>query len=850
MKKSKFSDCTKCPLQNQERVIGETNCQDDISKVEVLILAEAPANEEIKQKRPLVGQAGQVFREVFHSSGLDKFPHMINNVVFCANIQDGKTVNPPPEAIQCCKPNWQKLIEFTKPKLIVVMGSIPMRALDIGEDGITKKRGKFYVYNGYHVLLTVHPSYVMRQRDPGRGILESSTGRDFVADFEEAVSFLKQGIEYELPEDRKHHFLDKVDEPVDDPGNHDIRIVGQQEKPYAIKLPQWAYDSTTELFDCQFIYLDRTVLYTFKTPEGKKYHRVNTDDNYYYVTEEKEIEDSPMLMPVSETDLVLGNSPSTYKQGVYESDLKPEVRRSIDYRYTRKEEEPSYSMLKMFVDIEVYNNKSRRFPDPKKAEAPINAISFKIGDNPVNVWVCRLPQIDKKEPTIPEGIIYKSFANEYNLLTAFAKLVKTTNPDILTGWNFLGFDMMTIWNRMQKIGVDPNTMSPIGVTFVDTKRYGRIFVYGIHTLDLLDLYKELTYSVEESYKLDFICQKHLKTGKVSYDGTLDQLYEDNLSEFIRYSAVDSDLLAKLDVRLGHLDLKRELVRICSTTWKAAESTMGLVDPLLVSYAKNMNMVCRNAVVKGQEETIPGAYVRNPQAGRHDYVIDLDFASLYPSIICSCNIGPNTFVGRISQELAHFIIWERDKLKADAEIEICLNPLRKNSVTKKIKLKQLLATIDSKKSIITAAGTIFKNHEEEMSFLNVILTYLMSSRKKYKGLMADAKRADKEAETKRFDNIQQSYKILSNSIYGVLAAPAFRFFNLDLAKSITLTGQEVVKFSGYHLGQYMKNGTKDINPRFEVGYEDSNVPYVIYQDTDSIFVALGEFLIDQKKISLV
>lgn len=849
MKTSKYSDCSSCPLYTQSRCIGETNSQDDLSKIELLVLAEAPASEEIKQNRPLIGRSGQVFREAFTLSGLDQTKYMISNVVLCANLsEDGKTSNPPVEAVEKCKPNWQALIEFIKPKVILIMGSIPMQAFGIAEGAITTKRGNFYKYGNIPVMLTIHPSYVMRQP----GVLKSDAGQNFINDMREVSKFLSGSLGDDEDEETNEEVV-VSDKSEIEPARYETKttaeaiVIGKQESPYSFSLPNWCYAEDVTLFDVQIIYSDNSALYTFLTPNGKKYHKTDAKENYFYVGKESDIEDAPMIAPIASVDLVMGPAEQYPVVATYEGDVKAEVKRSIDYRYNRETEEPTFPLVKMFADIEVYSARSRRFPDPKKAESPINAISFKIGDGPVNVWVNRLPQMDKKPPIIPENVQYKSYANEYNLLQSFAKMVRDTNPHILAGWNWLGFDMTTIYGRMLKLGVDPGLMSPVGNTYIDLKRYGRIFVYGLHTLDLLDLYKELTYSVEESYKLDFIGQKHLGIGKVSYDGTLDELFEENLSEFIRYSAVDTDILYKLDKKMGHIDLKYELVRICGTTWKAAETTMGLVDPLCVSYAKKQNLVCRNAVIHASTESIPGAYVRNPVPGRHNYVIDLDFASLYPSIICSCNIGPNTYLAKIDPDIAHDILYNRNKLNSNMEIDIVLNPLKKSCVQKKIKIKQLLDTLDTKNSILTAAGTIYKNHTDEVSFLNKILSYLLDSRKEYKGSMKTAKRNNDDSLFKRYHNMQLSYKILANSIYGVLANNAFRFFNNDMAKSITLTGQELVKFSGWHLGQFMKTGKTDINPDFLNGYEDSKIPFLLYQDTDSLFIAMGDYLAEQKKI---
>ena len=263
----------------------------------------------------------------------------------------------------------------------------------------------------------------------------------------------------------------------------------------------------------------------------------------------------------------------------------------------------------------------------------------------------------------------------------------------------------------------------------------------------------------------------------------------------------------------------------------------------------MGLACRNSTMRRSDATLIGAYVRLPEAGLHGYVIDLDFTSLYPSIICSCNIGPNTYYAKITQQLANNIIYHRNRLIMDEDELITFNPLYGNSIPTKMKIKDIVQMIDEKKLIITTAGTIYINHKDEVSFFNRILTYLLSSRKKYKNEMKKAKNEKNDDDFKRYKNMQLAYKILANSIYGVLGNYAFRFFNHDLAESVTMTGQDIVKFSGYHVGQYLKTGKRNVDVNFLVEYDTRKIPYVIYQDTDSIFIDLGRFLIDRKVITL-
>ena len=146
-----------------------------------------------------------------------------------------------------------------------------------------------------------------------------------------------------------------------------------------------------------------------------------------------------------------------------------------------------------------------------------------------------------------------------------------------------------------------------------------------------------------------------------------------------------------------------------------------------------------------------------------------------------------------------------------------------------------------KYIMTTIGSIFKTHDDETSFFYKVLRYLIDSRDAYKDKMKQAKDEKRMVEYKRYKNIQHAYKILANSLYGVLANTGFRFFSHELAGAVTAVGQEAIKFIGYHVGQYMDNGSLEINKHYLDKYDDKDIPYLLYTDTDSIFLKMGEYL---------
>ena len=156
--KSSLADCSKCELLDENSCILETNCRADLSKVELVIIAENPGKDEVKDGKPLVGKAGKTFRKYFNQFNLNKIPYLITNVVLCQTIdkETGNTINPTEEVIERCKVNCFDLIEKCNPKLIVVMGASGAKAFGIikkGGSGITTLRGKIYEWNERNIFL-------------------------------------------------------------------------------------------------------------------------------------------------------------------------------------------------------------------------------------------------------------------------------------------------------------------------------------------------------------------------------------------------------------------------------------------------------------------------------------------------------------------------------------------------------------------------------------------------------------------------------------------------------------------------------------------------------------------------
>ena len=162
---------------------------------------------------------------------------------------------------------------------------------------------------------------------------------------------------------------------------------------------------------------------------------------------------------------------------------------------------------------------------------------------------------------------------------------------------------------------------------------------------------------------------------------------------------------------------------------------------------------------------------------------------------------------------------------------------------------LIKIVEGENLICTINGCFFKSHNSEMSYYSQILDFLLKARKDYKNKMFEAKQAKDTVKLQLYDMKQQVYKIIANSLYGILGNNAFRFFDIDCARTITLSGQESIKTCIVEANNYVESlKTKEyIKPEVltkeevftEKMYRETK--NVITGDTDSIFLTYSKLI---------
>lgn len=809
--KQSFANCSICSLLHNPSCILETNCESNLADVDVVFVAENPGKDEIISMRPLTGKAGDKFRKFFTKYGLNKVKYLITNVVLCQTLNpDGTTGNPTDDVIELCKQNMFKIIETCKPKLIVCMGTSPMKAFEIASSGITNLRGKTYDWNNYKVFVTVHPSFI--NRNP-------SYESKFEEDFETIASILDPKRTKEIKE---------------------IKIGTKGVFHY--KIPEKFYTSEYRLIDVQFLGRNNQIIYIFRDSNNKKVYHMENDDYICYQIPKGE--KAKKIVPYDE----LNQIKVKYKQKVtldpeitYEGDVRLTAKHALDYYLHNKGEAKKIDSNIMYCDIEVDTGKSREFPKPLDANFPISIVTTRYhGERKAYI-------LDNKTEKIQDvpGVTLKIFKTEKDLLLSFIKDFKESDPDFLTGWNFISFDMEYIFNRLPKLNIPQQRMSRFEEFFVDGVRY-ICNLSGTVVLDQEHLYKSYTFTKKENYKLGFIAQEELGKTKVILPLPINEMYWKKLNDFIQYAIRDTDLLEDLENKLKHINLLNEIRLICNTSFQAGASEFGQIDSIMISFLKPKGLASKNSDPHIKKDEYPGAFVYEPTPGIYNNVTDFDFTSLYPSIIITYNIGVNNFVMKFKDpQLGYDYAYGT----LPDEFDLILDPTYEAKEVK-VKREEFLKKVEENDLICTINGCIFKQHDKQKSVYSEILDNLMGSRKQYKKRMLEAKESGQADNVILYNTRQLVYKVLANSLYGVVANKAFRFFDVSCAAAVTLSGQEALKTSiieadnfmeSLHLKKpYIKPETLTKKEMYSDVMPNRKTKYIITGDTDSIFCCFEKF----------
>jgi len=480
------------------------------------------------------------------------------------------------------------------------------------------------------------------------------------------------------------------------------------------------------------------------------------------------------------------------------------------------------SLMKI-VTIDIETSTEYGFPDPRQAQEEVLLITIQdYNTKDITSFGCKayLPK--------NENVTYVKCDDEMDLLRRFIKHLKSDYPDIITGWNCQLFDIAYLSSRIQRVLGDRalEECSPHGVISSREVPFARgrtqlAFDWtGISILDYLDLYKKFSFKVQESYKLDNIAKEELDDEKIKHNyASFKDFYTNDWELFVDYNIHDVVLVDRLE------DKMKLIVLICTMAYDAKcnfldiHSSVRTWDCILYNHLQKQNIIVHNPppVDEAVDRQIMGAFVKEPKPGQYDWVVSFDATSLYPSIIMTWNMSPETLV-------------DGEKYLADDERSI------QRLLDKDVKTEQL----DTKKYTMTANGQCFR--KDKKGVLPELIEFYFASRQIAKKAMLKAQNNyEKTKDPKYLSEIatlnckQMAAKILMNSLYGAMGNIFFRYYDIRIAEGITMTGQFIIRSVAAKLNQY-------INERCKTNGTD----YSFYSDTDSTYITLGRVVENEFK----
>jgi len=532
-------------------------------------------------------------------------------------------------------------------------------------------------------------------------------------------------------------------------------------------------------------------------------------------------------------------------KNIYESDINP-VFRCLEENY-KGHDAPKLNTV--FFDIEVDFDPERGFSPPSDPFNPITAISVYMD------WLDQLvtlviPPKHMSPETAQE--IAAEFPNtfvfweEAELLKTFLDLIQ--DSDVLTGWNSEGYDIPYTVNRCTRLLSKDDTRNFCLWGQLPKQRMFERFgaenqtydLIGRVHMDYMQLYRKYTYEERHSYSLDAILEYEDLGSKTKFEGTLDQLYNQNWKTFIEYNRQDVNGLANIDKKLRFLSLANTLAHENTVLLPTTMGAVAVTEQAIINEAHERGMVVPNRKERYTDEDTQaaGAYVAYPKKGIHEYIGSIDINSLYPSAIRALNMGPETIVGQLRPIMTDRYIKEKiaggtsfagawEGLFGSLEYTAVMEQQRgteitidwsngEESVHSAAEIWPLVFD-NNRPWILSANGTIFTYEKE--AIIPGLLKRWYAERK---DMQAKLKECTNKEDEEYWDKRQLVKKINLNSLYGAILNPGCRFFDKRIGQSTTLTGRAIAK----HMDSYVNECI--------TGKYDHTGETIIYGDTDSCY----------------
>jgi len=527
------------------------------------------------------------------------------------------------------------------------------------------------------------------------------------------------------------------------------------------------YNNFNEILIVKFDEYKNRVFKTFRIKDKKYFSIVVNFENYFYVLDENGeymTIDGKRCKKVYDYDI--------YNENCYEKDVKKYKRFSI---LTSKKIKFNTNYRTLIFDIETLASvDSINTPEPIISIAAHDSLTDEI-----RYWDLREKSIEKEKAMLEEFFTYVS------------------NFDIIAGFNIMKFDLPYIINRAIKIGADtsllsnPNTEVFIERNEKDINYPWTIKIFGINIIDLyLSSIRAIAYMDVKlpDNKLDTMAKYILNESKIEIDTPAALWHNKDYEKLKEYNIQDVKITCKLNSKLGIIDLLVSTLEfVKGLNLEDCNFNSKIIDFYLLANSKYV----LPSINKNQTKNIEGAIVFEPKPGIYSNVAVFDVASMYPNIIRTFNISPDTM---------------------SEKGEININNIR---------------YLSSKKGILVEMIDNFMNLKE-----------------KYKNLK---KKHINDKDYNLYQLREFATKKILSSVYGVFGFVGFRLFNNDIANSITFVGRELLK--------HMRENAVNNNYKVILGDTDSifiqsdkdNFEDYLKIINDSLFSFVSRFTDDENII---
>ena len=479
----------------------------------------------------------------------------------------------------------------------------------------------------------------------------------------------------------------------------------------------------------------------------------------------------------------------------------------ISDNYPEDQIEFDISKIKL-VTIDIETKSENGFPDVESASEEILLVTIQdYTTKEIITWGT------KSFNNTHDNVDYRLCNDEHHLLNSFIQWWIENTPDVVTGWNCEFFDIPYITGRLNRVLGSKlmKRLSPWGlVTQSDIVVRGRknfiVDIGGVSVLDYMRLYKWSPGTPnQESFRLDYIAQQELGQQKLDHSefDTFKDFYTKGWQKFVEYNIIDVKLVDRLEDKLKLIELALTMAYDAKVNYQDIFFQVRLWDCIIYNELKKRNIAIPQKVGSKKDEKYAGAYVKEPIPGKYDWVVSFDLNSLYPHLIMQYNISPETLIEqRHPSATVDRILSEEINFELYKDNAVCAN------------------------------GAMYRR--DKRGFLPELMQKYYDERVIYKNRMIKAKKAYEknpskslEKEIARCNNIQMAKKISLNSAYGAIGNQYFRYYKLENAEAITLSGQVSIRWIENRMNQKINHilKTKDVD-------------YVIASDTDSIYLNLG------------